>query len=218
MPAPVAADVVRIARVLDATEAEGPGRRTAVWAQGCNIRCPGCFNPHLWSAIGGRIVSTVDFANDLILRAEREGTEGITLLGGEPFEQAAPFGVIAAIVRRAGLSVMTFTGHTMIDLRRWAADRHDIASLLDGTDLLVDGPFDINDLDHDRPWVGSKNQAFHALSARYKQLVPTLALRSDRLEVRVDAAGTITVNGWADDDTLESLLHDLGRRGPENCS
>ncbi|HZI36693.1 MAG TPA: 4Fe-4S cluster-binding domain-containing protein, partial [Acidimicrobiia bacterium] len=44
---------VRVLRFLPATDAEGPGRRAALWVQGCSIRCPGCFNPHSWAFDGG---------------------------------------------------------------------------------------------------------------------------------------------------------------------
>ena len=38
---------VRIATRVCDTEAEGPGRRWALWVQGCPLRCPGCCNPEL---------------------------------------------------------------------------------------------------------------------------------------------------------------------------
>ena len=93
------------------TGAEGPGFRFAVWAQGCAIRCPGCFNPHFWRADGGRAVTADDLARQAIQAAEDGAIEGVTLLGGEPFEQAGGFASFASSVRAAGLSVMVFTGH-----------------------------------------------------------------------------------------------------------
>ena len=36
---------MQIAQVVPVTEAEGPGKRFAVWFQGCPLRCPGCCNP-----------------------------------------------------------------------------------------------------------------------------------------------------------------------------
>ena len=141
---------IRLARFLEHTTAEGPGERTAIWVQGCTIRCAGCFNPHLFTAHGG----TPTTPAELIARALAADTTGVTLLGGEPFEQAAGLAVVAAGVRRAGRSVMTFTGYEYADLRRLADSRTDIAALLDATDLLVAGPFQRELVDHDRPWVG----------------------------------------------------------------
>lgn len=56
------------------------------------------------------------------------------------------------------------------------------------------------------------NQRFHALSKRYETLLDELQGMPDRLEVHIRADRTITVNGWANDETLDLLLQDLGRR------
>ncbi len=202
-----------VARLLPVTDAEGPGRRTALWVQGCSIRCPGCFNPHLWTNRGGSARPVTDLAEEILGSARATGVEGITLLGGEPFEQAAPLGELAVAVRSAGLSVMTFTGYLLADLRRWAAERADIAALLDATDLLADGPYLAERPERRRPWIGSENQGLHPLSDRYADRVDG----PDRVEVRVGADGSVAVNGWADLATLEHLLEDLGRRARAGC-
>ena len=194
--------LVRVARFLDRTTAEGPGERTAIWVQGCTIRCAGCFNPHLFGARGG----TPTAAADLVDRALATGTTGITLLGGEPFEQAAGLAAVASGVRRAGRTVMTFTGYEYTHLRELAAaGREDIAALLGATDLLVAGPFRQDLLDHERPWVGSTNQEFVRLTDRIEDALVT----PDRLEVTVTASGAVSINGWADTETLDALLAGL---------
>ena len=42
-----------VAQMVPATEAEGPGRRFALWFQGCPLRCPGCCNPEFLPFRGG---------------------------------------------------------------------------------------------------------------------------------------------------------------------
>ena len=76
---------MRIARIWHKTESEGPGLRTAIWLQGCSIGCPGCINPHLWSFHGGDEVNVEHLADEILAL----DVDGITLLGGEPFDQAA---------------------------------------------------------------------------------------------------------------------------------
>ena len=88
---------VRIARVVPRTAVEGPGVRTAVWVQGCSVRCAGCFNPHTWAAEGG---TSVPVAALLAILVDQE-VEGITLLGGEPFDQ----GTRPGPARRGGAGV-----------------------------------------------------------------------------------------------------------------
>ncbi|MBW9205349.1 radical SAM protein [Mumia sp. zg.B17] len=196
---------VRVARSIPRTTAEGPGTRFALWVQGCTLQCPGCFNPHLWTQRGGDLV-----APETLLDAVPADVEGVTLLGGEPFEQAGPLAVFAALVRQRGQSVMTFTGFTLDDLRR--KESGDVDALIAQTDLLVDGPFLKDQVDLARPWVGSRNQRFHALGPRYRTLVDELDGIGDRLEIRVSADGTVSVNGWAPTATLDLILADLGRR------
>ncbi|TJY72491.1 radical SAM protein [Arthrobacter sp. CAU 1506] len=206
------AGAIRYARFLPATDAEGPGRRAALWLQGCSIRCPGCFNPHLWADRGAALVPTGDFAAGLVDQAIAGGSEGLTLLGGEPFEQAAASAVVARSFRDAGLSVMTFTGYHHRDLKRWAEEREDIAGLLAATDLLADGPYLQDRPDLQRPWIGSTNQGLTALTSRYRDLLKDVGTQPDRIEIRVAPDGTIGLNGWASDDQLDALLADLGTR------
>jgi anaerobic ribonucleoside-triphosphate reductase activating protein len=201
-------DLVWMARFLASTRAEGPGERTAVWVQGCAIRCAGCFNPHLWTTRGGEPVP----ADELAARVVATGTDGLTLLGGEPFDQAAALARVAAGVRAAGRSVMTFTGYRTDELDRAVdAGRDDVAALLAATDLLVAGPFIADRIDRVRPWVGSTNQEFVLLTDRIAGSVEELWVDPDRLEVHVDATGQVAVNGWATPDALDHLLESLQR-------
>ncbi|RME67683.1 MAG: 4Fe-4S cluster-binding domain-containing protein, partial [Nitrospirae bacterium] len=39
--------MLNLADIVECTEAEGPGRRFALWVQGCPIRCQGCWNRHM---------------------------------------------------------------------------------------------------------------------------------------------------------------------------
>ncbi|MGX1810001.1 4Fe-4S single cluster domain-containing protein [Nocardia sp. NPDC055321] len=210
IPAEIAPDVLRVSRVVTATAAEGPGLRTAIWVQGCTIRCRGCFNPQMWAAEGATVVPAATWTASLLEAANDAGVEGITLLGGEPFEQAAPLAGLATAARAQGLSVMTFTGYDHADLREWSTTRGDIAALLQQTDLLADGPFLADHLDPTRPWIGSTNQHLRALTDRYRHF--DFVTTPDRIEVRVTAEGSIAVNGWHDIDALDELLDGLGTR------
>lgn len=201
---------MRVARIHPRTTAEGPGVRFAVWVQGCTIRCDGCFNPHLWAGTGGSPISPPHLAQAAI----SSGVDGVTLLGGEPFEQAAALGRFASLVHAAGLSVMTFTGYLFDDLQARAAHDASVRELLDATDLLLDGPYVADQPDFARPWVGSSNQRFHFLSERYEHLQSDLAKQGDRVEVRVDSDGRVSLNGWATVEQLDALLGSDLTRSP----
>ncbi|WP_433049053.1 4Fe-4S single cluster domain-containing protein [Dactylosporangium sp. CS-033363] len=200
----VPADTLVVGRFLERTVAEGPGERTAIWVQGCTIRCRGCFNPHLWTFRGGTPTPTAE----VLHRVLEADTDGLTLLGGEPFDHAAPLAVIAAGVREAGRTVMTFSGYTTAELDEAVhSGRDDVAALLEATDLLVAGPYVAELVDRERPWAGSTNQEFVQRGDRLPY-----SRTPDRLEITVAEDGLLSVNGWADDETLDALLYDLGRR------
>ncbi|WEO77194.1 4Fe-4S single cluster domain-containing protein [Cryobacterium sp. SO2] len=213
-PAAKPGDSLRWSRFLPATAAEGPGLRSALWVQGCSVHCPGCFNPQLWAEIGGRLEDTAALADSFVADAQAAGVEGVTLLGGEPFDQAAALASVAEAFSAAGLTVMTFSGYPLDLLTAWSATRPDIARLLAATDLLIDGPYLRDQPDAVRPWLGSTNQGIRALTPAYADEVARIERGGglDRLEIRIHPDGQIDVNGWADSAALEDLLHDLGRR------
>ncbi len=181
--------LLRIAHVVDATGAEGPGSRFALWVQGCSLRCPGCCNPELFQASGGREVEAAALSAQALATP---GLEGVTVLGGEPFEQAAAVADFCARVRAGGLSVMVFSGYTLDELRA----RRDAATdaLLAAADLLVDGRYQQEQPDSRRRWVGSTNQVLHFLTPRYSSADPRFAA-PNTVELRLEG-GRLTVNGW----------------------
>ena len=75
---------LRVGARVRATCAEGPGTRYALWLQGCSLRCPGCCNPQLFDPRGGEELPLALLAAEI--SDVRDQIEGVTLLGGEPFE------------------------------------------------------------------------------------------------------------------------------------
>jgi len=184
---------------------EGPGARIAIWMQGCSIKCPSCFNPELWGQKGGIEYSPADLAAAVAKMVEFDSSiEGVTFLGGEPFDQPDELGEAAALIRCLGLSVMTFTGFYLRDLQ--ALENPGVAKFLEETDLLVDGPYIESLIDKSRPWLGSTNQAFHFLSNRYSQ--KDVEYR-DSIELTVKRDGLVTLNGWASSIDIDKLLESL---------
>lgn len=182
---------LRIAQVIPDTEAEGPGKRFALWVQGCSIRCPGCCNPEMFVADrGGRVVSPADLAAEILAVP---GIEGISVLGGEPFEQPGPLAEVCRIVRAAGRSIMIYTGYTLDELKE--KNSPDVEALLATADLLVDGRYDQTKPEKSgRRWIGSSNQVLHFFSDRYAKDDPRFAT-SNTVEFRF-VNGQLTINGW----------------------
>ena len=185
---------MQIAQIIPATEAEGPGKRFAVWFQGCPLRCPGCCNPEFLPFKGGETKTLPEMTEELIRAIAESGIEGITLLGGEPFAHVESALGLAQVARELGLSVMIFSGYTLEQLR----DENQI-QLLALTDILVDGPYVREQPDAQRRWVGSTNQRVHFLTDRYR--FDEQWRKRNTLEIRV-RGGEITVNGFPARDAV----------------
>lgn len=191
--------MLRVATIVDDTRAEGPGRRWALWVQGCALRCAGCCNPEMFDPRRGEALEEAALTAR-ISAAQRGGVEGISVLGGEPFEQAAAVAVLAGHARAIGLTVMVFSGYRLDELRA----RPDAADLLVCIDVLVDGRYD-----HTRPepappagrrWIGSTNQERHHLTAAYAADDPQWHA-ANTIEIRLSRSA-LRINGWPSADRL----------------
>ncbi|MGH7173156.1 MAG: 4Fe-4S single cluster domain-containing protein [Gemmataceae bacterium] len=183
---------LQIAQIVPCTEAEGPGRRFALWFQGCPLRCPGCCNPEMLVFAGGTTISLDDLVARIEETTRTQRVEGITLLGGEPLAHAAGASSLARAVHERGLTVMVFSGYTLEEARQLADPA--VAELLALTDILVDGPYLREQPETRRRWIGSANQRIHFLSDRYRGDDPRWLL-PNTLEIRLRGS-ELTVNGF----------------------
>jgi len=119
---------VRIAGLIHGTRANGPGLRTAVWLQGCQGmgpggqgHCAGCQNPLSHDPAAGTEVDPDELA-DRIVREAPAGTQGITVSGGEPFQQEMPLYQFLCMLRslRPDWTIGVFTGYSLSELREGA--------------------------------------------------------------------------------------------------
>ena len=150
---------VNVAHVLPRSTANGPGERFVLWVQGCGLRCPGCWNPGTWSRSVRELVSVRDLSNQVLATA---GIEGITLTGGEPFDQAAALQELCQGLRSRGLSVVAFPVY------RYEALAHPTRrGLRDLCDVIVAGPYQRDLRLEGEPLRGSSNQVVRYLTDRY---------------------------------------------------
>lgn len=185
---------LNVAAWLPSTEAEGPGRRAALWVQGCAKRCHGCCNPAFLKLEERHLTPAESVIEDLARAKSEFGIEGVTFLGGEPFLQARGLALVAASAQAMDLSVMVFSGYTMEELH--TLQLPGTSDLLKTCDVLVDGPYESQLPDNRRNWVGSRNQRFHYLTERYGPGIETEGLGEQIVEWRIRNDGTMSVNGW----------------------
>lgn len=172
--------LLNVTRVRMRSCTNGPGWRSAVWVQGCTLRCPGCFNPDTHAHEARRFWDPERLAE----RMMEADVEGVTILGGEPFEQADVCARLAEAARRLGGSVVTYSGYTWSYLQR--SRLPEVQRLLAATDLLIAGPFVASRATDGRGWHGSDNQEFVYLTERYDARVIDQANRMPVVEVWAD--------------------------------
>lgn len=189
---------LNLAERISCTEAEGPGRRYALWVQGCPLRCPGCCNPGMLEDRVVALFTVEDIKQEIVKAQLLHQIEGVTFIGGEPFAQAEALGMLAEILRQSGLSVMVFSGFTYRQLSQ-SKDRG-TQRLLAATDLLVSGPYVEDQKISNLRWIGSANQEVHFLSERYAELRDSESgwdEGENTIEIRLKG-GEIFVNGFPD--------------------
>ena len=142
---------LRILDILHQTMADGPGFRTAIYCAGCAHHCKGCHNPQSWDFKGGFEVSV----DELLQIIKEDSLSNVTFTGGDPFYQVEAFTELARRIKQeTGKTIWCWTGFTYEEI---LADEH-LAQMLPWLDVLVDGPFILEQRDTDLLFRGSPNQ------------------------------------------------------------
>lgn len=144
--------------------ANGVGVRTTLFVSGCRVHCPGCFNAEAWDFDAGKPFDE-EVAQRVWKSLEPAWIDGLTLLGGEPFEpenQACLRPFLEETRRRLpSKNIWCFTGYLLErDLLPADGRKHtdDTEPMLNCIDVLVDGPFIASQHDISLRFRGSANQ------------------------------------------------------------
>lgn len=133
---------------------------------------------------------------------ETQEIEGITLSGGEPFQQAGPVAQLCRLVKDAGRSVFVFSGYTLDEIRADCdSAKQDLLAL---TDVLVGGRY-VESRKCRLLWRGSDNQMVHFLTDRYRAEMFDLDTAVEEVEIVLDHRGGMQVTGFPDDELPDAL-------------
>ena len=175
--------------IVPVSRVNGPGERFAVWTQGCDRGCAGCFNPSAQKPREEAARYRELSVEEIISLVPAGKVSGITVSGGEPFEQPQDLRRLLAAARSLGLHTLVYSGYTYEELRRLFPE------VLREIDILIDGPY-MRDVPRSSAWAGSGNQRI--LCLRNGEAVLWDAVFSGPLpeaEVFIDSAGGVTVTG-----------------------
>lgn len=109
---------ISLSRVHFPVRTLGPGQRIGIWFQGCSIRCVGCISMDTWASNSPdhTVEEVVSSAASWLSQAD-----GITISGGEPFDQADALHELLRQVRRPGQDILVYSGYALekLDLCRF---------------------------------------------------------------------------------------------------
>ncbi len=159
--------------------ANGEGVRVTLFVSGCRNRCKGCFQPQTWDFFYGQPFTkeTEDTLLDLL---EPDYIDGLTLLGGEPFEPENQAPILAFLQRVKQRfpqkTIWAFTGFTWEELmQQEPRPRCAVTdSLLSLVDVLVDGRFEEEKRNLCLRFRGSENQRILDMNATRQAQKPIL--------------------------------------------
>ena len=186
-------NILRLGHRLDHSEIYGPGIRTVFWTQGCTLACKGSWNTQYWSSQGGEEIQVAQLLNEL---EQIEGTEGITLLGGEPLQQSEATLELIKGCKEMGLTVFLYTGYDPSEFDKIMKNCFDLS------DIAVTGRFVHKYRDTSLRWRGSSNQQVHFISDVYDNSV---LQEQTEVECHILPNGEIRMVGYAETELIELL-------------
>ena len=143
--------------------ANGEGVRTSLFVSGCRRHCPNCFNAVAWDFQYGAPF-TKEVRNKILESLEPEYINGLSLLGGEPFEpenqrELLPF-IKNVKVLFPNKTIWCYTGnHYESEILQPGPGRCEVTDeMLSLIDVLVDGEFQLDKRNISLQFRGSENQ------------------------------------------------------------
>ena len=140
--------------------ANGPGVRVSVFVSGCTHHCKECFNPETWDCGYGKPFGE-DEIQEILNDLSKPYIHGLSILGGEPFEPQNQ-GAVLELVRRVReefpeKDIWCYSGYLFENLAAGQVGAHS-RTLLGLLDVLVDGPFVLEQKELSLRFRGSANQ------------------------------------------------------------
>jgi len=166
-------------------------RASILHLQGClrgrTDPCPGCANQALWSDEGRWGVDPLDLAA-LIIRLA--AAPALSVSGGEPLDQYEPLCHFLTSLKRAGFSILMWTGFEMSQVR------DGLRAVLDSVDYLITGPYVEQRKTRGIPFISSSNQEIHCLTPRARKAFQNYVyVHEYEVVIRKDGPSAVCLGG-----------------------
>ncbi|AHN25216.1 Ribonucleotide reductase of class III (anaerobic), activating protein [Gilliamella apicola] len=199
---------VGISRVHFPVTTLGPGKRLGIWFQGCSLRCEGCISVDTWAT--AKTLIPIDQLM-MALSSYLPLVDGITISGGEPFDQFdALLAIVAQLREKTKVDILVYTGYSIEDIP------DQLQQIKPYIDVLISDPFQ-RQTSQTLRLRGSDNQRLHCFTSQakekyayYQQVVTT---NDNVLDVMFDAEGVVWFAGIPKRDDFIKLQTILKQQG-----
>ena len=143
---------MKVMNIIQDSIVDGEGLRTVIFFAGCPHFCKGCHNPSSWNINNGIEMSL----EEILEEVNKNPLNDVTFSGGDPLFQVEELWKLAVEIKKLNKNIWCYTGYTIDELRNM--NKESVNKLLDTIDVLVDGKFEMENLDLTIPFRGSTNQ------------------------------------------------------------
>ena len=149
--------LINLHSTIKSSRVNGPGSRFVIWTQGCRKMCKNCYNPETWSHYRNNLID-IDL---LVEEIKNSSTTGVTISGGDPFEQPREIFSLLENISLLDLKdgVIVFTGYTLEEIKKDCQ----LERCLKYIDVLIDGRY-VDELRISSGLFGSSNQNVYIYS------------------------------------------------------
>lgn len=161
---------MRYAGIIRNDISAGEGVCVTFFLQGCDLHCPGCHNQQTWDFNGG-YEFTQETLDNIINALSANGVQrNFCIMGGEPLHENNLFltNLVITEVKKhyPDIKIYLWTGYKYEQL----IDKQEklLQNILKNINVLVDGPFILEQRDITLPMRGSKNQRVIVLKENNK--------------------------------------------------
>lgn len=201
---------MQIERVINGIKTLGPGARLVIWVNGCNRRCKNCVSARLQAFNPDNDQNVVDLLNSFDLKH----IDGVTISGGEPFEQCYDLWLAVKFLKESGIDdILIYSGYTYAEL----LDMHNtiVDKILANIAVLIDGPY-IDELNDDTNNLkGSKNQNILFLDPKYEETYSSYC-KANREMQEFQIGNYIVSAGIPTKAYIQKFVRDSNEQGEKN--
>ena len=186
----------------------GPGKRMAIWTQGCPLQCKGCLSANLQDIDKGKAISIEKLSSEIVNISKQ--FQGITITGGEPFYQYNSLKTFCQMIKRlTTLDILIYSGYTLQELSNQLPD----SNFYHWIDFLIDGRYEI-EKGTDEGLRGSENQTMYQFINNTPKKV-TLTTNKDSWSIAVTGEQDIYLSGVPAPGELKKMETALKKKGLE---